>query len=287
MFCAIPPVDMANSHVGRGYGFGPNRLHTRMDQLHGGQDYSVAAHSPIVAALAGRVVLIGSDANRTTASAHGLMGYGNSVVIETRGAIPGMPNPFYALYAHMDGPPAVAVGQQVQAGTLLGHVGNTSNGQFAGLPFHLHLELRRRPYPSSYDHDTIDPNIMWQGVGVDLIGSHQEAGRRVGGTLQVRAGGPSDCRAGQASALSRIDPLHAYLRGLGVVYGPSTSGQASAGEQYLPPSTLSPNYPGVTADAPDVDPPDYSSLSSGGGTGAVIVVGAAALAALAIFGSSR
>lgn len=274
-FCALPPVDMASSHVGRGYGLGPNRLHTAMDQLHGGQDYSVSAHSPIVAAIPGRVVLIGSDANRTTASAHGLMGYGNSVVIETRGSVPGMPNPFYALYAHMDGPPVVTVGQSVQAGTLLGHVGNTSNGQFAGLPFHLHFELRRRPYPSSYDRDTIDPNIMWQGVGVDLVGSHQEAGRRVGGTLQVRAGGPSDCRTGQHSDLS------GYLALLG------ESGQASPGEQYVAPTLLSRNYPGVTADAPDVDPPDYSSVSQGSSTGAVIVAGAAAIALLAIFGSTR
>lgn len=271
-YCAIPPVDMATAHVGRGFGMGWDRRHTRMDQKHGGMDFTVSAGSPIIAAVPGRVVLVGSDANRTVASAGGLRGYGNSVVVETRGSIPGMPNPFYTLYAHMRAVPVVGVGQAVQAGTLLGYVGNTNNGQFPGMGSHLHFEQRRRAYPSSYDNDTIDPAIFWNAVGIDWIGNHQDAGRRTGGTLQVRVGGPSDCRAGGASSLSGLD----------VIYGPFTSGQASPGVQYIPPAALSPNYPGTTGPGPEVEPPEYESTSSGSSSGGLVWLGVGALVIAAL-----
>ncbi len=273
-YCALPPVNMESARVGRGYGFGWNRLRTVADQLHGGMDFAVARNSPIVAAVAGRVVLIGLDSNRTAASARGLRGYGNAVVVETRGSIPGMPNPFYTLYAHMRDVPLVSVGQTVQSGTLLGYVGNTSNGQFPGLASHLHFELRRRPFPSSYDRDTIDPAIFWTGLGIDWTGNRRDVGRLVGGTLLVRATGPSDCRAGATSVLAgfesefRAKNISGFSSGsdLAVVYGPYVGGQAGPGEQYIPPSQLAPNYPGTTALGPDVpEPPTYESASSSGG----------------------
>jgi murein DD-endopeptidase MepM/ murein hydrolase activator NlpD len=277
-FCAIPPVDLSVAHVGRGNGNGWNRLHTRADQYHAGLDFMAGRGSPIIAVAPGRVAAIGSDANRTAAG--GLRGYGNCVVIETRGNVPGMPNPFYTLYAHMGAAPLVSVGQSVQAGTPLGFVGSTTNGQFATMGPHLHLEFRRRPYPSSYDHDTIDPEIFFTGVGIDWTGWHREAERKVGGTLQVRVGGPSDCRGGATSSLS----------GFGVVYGPFTSGQASPGVQYIPAAALAPNYPGTTSPGPEVDPPEYESApsaSSSSSGSSMLWVGAAVLVLAAAWKANK
>ena len=47
-------------------------------------------------------------------------------------------NSYSTLYAHMNGTPAVSVGQQVSRGTILGHVGST--GYSTGN--HLHLEMK-------------------------------------------------------------------------------------------------------------------------------------------------
>ena len=293
-YCAIPPVDMAVGHVGRGYGMGFNRLHTRADQLHAGMDFMVGAGTPIHAPLAGRVVLVSRESGPGYNRA--MTGYGNAVVLqhdfvlpvpttplpgETRPPTRGLPTPFWTSYNHMRDAPLVTVGQRVTAGTQLGVVGNTNNASFPGMPAHLHVEVRKRAFPSSYDNDTINPDLLWASLGIDHTGAHREAERMVGGLLQARAGGPSDCRTGQTSVLS------GYLALLGEL---GDGGQASPGEQYIAPSALSSRYnagstPPTTA---DVDPPDYASTSSSsGGTGGVIVAGVAAVALLAIFGGTR
>lgn len=291
-YCAIPPVDMAVGHVGRGFGLGWNRLHTRADQHHGGQDYMVGPGTPIVAPIPGRVVLVSHESGPGYNRA--MTGYGNAVVLQhdfvlptpttplpgqTRPPTRGLPSPFWTSYNHMRDAPQVVVGQRVQPGTVLGYVGNTNNGSFPGMPPHLHVEVRRRAFPSSYDNDTIDPDLLWASLGIDHTGAHREAERMVGGLLQARAGGPSDCRAGQHTELSSIERI--YL---------GTGGQAGAGEQYVPPSALSPRYaPGTTAPiTPDVEPPDYSTTSSGGASSTGIVIGAAAaIGLLALWMRSR
>lgn len=293
LYCAIPPVDMASGHVGRGFGMGFNRLHTRADQMHAGQDYMIGAGTPIVAPIPGRVVLVSEESGPGYNRA--MTGYGNAVVLQhdfvlpvpttplpgqTRPPTRGLPTPFWTTYNHMRARPSVTVGQRVAPGTVLGYVGNTNNGSFPGMPAHLHVEVRKRIPPSSYDHDTIDPDLLWASLGIDHTGAHREAERMVGGLLQVRAGGPSDCRAGQHTELSAIERI--YL---------GTAGQAGPGEQYVPPSALSPRYaPGTTAPTTaDVDPPDYAATtSSGGGSGAGIVIGAAAaIGLLALWLRSR
>lgn len=281
-YCAIPPVDLTVARIGRGNGRGWNRLHTRADQYHAGLDFMAAAGSPIHAVCPGVVVGVGLDTNRPGQG--GLDGYGNCVVIECRYSLPtptsplpgqtrpparGMPNPFWVLYAHMQAPPLVRVGQRVTVGTLLGYVGNTTNGRFSGpnctLPPrqcgmgpHLHFEVRKSPYPSSYDNDTINPDLLFASLGIDRVGSHADAERQTGGQLLIRSGGPSDCRSGQATE----------LLGLG------QSGQASAGEQYVPPAAISTRYaPGTNAATiPDVDPPEYDSLQPSGTAGKAVAV---------------
>jgi len=274
-YCAIPPVDMAVGHVGRGYGMGWNRLHTRADQLHGGQDFMVGPGTPIHAPVAGRVVLVSHEDG--PGYNHAMTGYGNSVVLQHDFALPipttplpgqsrpptrGLPSPFWTSYNHMRDAPLVRVGQTVRAGDLLGYVGNTNNGSFPGMPPHLHVEVRKRAFPSSYDNDTIDPNLFWASLGIDLVGSHQEAQRRVGGTLMIRSAGPSDCGPGVAS------DLHGWL-------GQPTGGQASAGEQYVSPVSIESKYaPGsMPATVPDVDPPDYKAVQPSSGPSPVLIVG--------------
>lgn len=294
-YCAIPPVDMAVGHVGRGYGMGFNRLHTRADQLHGGQDFMVGAGTPIVAPLPGRVVLV--SRNEGPGYNRAMTGYGNAVVLQhdfqlptpttplpgqTRPPTRGLPNPFWTSYNHMRDAPLVAVGQRVSAGTQLGVVGNTNNGSFPGMPSHLHVEVRKRMFPSSYDNDTINPDLLWASLGIDHTGAHREAERMVGGVLQARTGGPSDCRAGQHSELAGISR---YLRGLG------DGGHAGAGEQpYVPPADLRSRYNG-SATPPttaDVDPPDYASVTTSGGSGSgPLIVGAAALVVLGLWAAQK
>lgn len=125
------------------------------------------------------------------------------------------------------------------------------------MPSHLHTEVRRRAFPSSYDHDTINPHLLWKSLGIDIVGGYHDAGRWVGGDLRVVAGGPSDCRGGHVTDLAE-------------------SGQRSAGEQYVSPAELSPIYTahGTTRPAPVIDPPDYEDAGLGpvGKTASGIVV---------------
>ena len=64
----------------------------------------------------------------------------------------------YWFYAHLDGPPTLAVGQRVEAGWEVGGVGNTGYGNVPGhkneFTYHLHLGIQRadgvwvNPYPT-------------------------------------------------------------------------------------------------------------------------------------------
>jgi hypothetical protein len=122
---------------------------------------------------------------------------------------------------------------------------------------HLHNELRIRPFPGSYDHDTIDPSILYQALGIDWIGGRTEIHRKVGGQFLIREGGPSDCRAGQ-----HPDSSFAGYRGLGSVpsgyVDPATSNVRS---KYTVFGTSRSNQ---NVESPALQPPDYAP---GGGAG--------------------
>lgn len=204
VYCAIPPLDQAATRIGRGYGLGYNRARTAADQLHGGMDFVADAGSPVLAPIPGTVVLVGHDSG--PGRIRGMGGYGNCVVLEHRFDVPGLPNPFWTSYNHLRAPSLLTVGQRVGTGDLIGQVGNTTNGQFAGMGSHLHFEVRRRPFPGSYERDTVDPAVLFAGLGVDVIGARREVQRMVGGQLLVREGGPSDCRAGITPTIAGLPP---------------------------------------------------------------------------------
>lgn len=278
-YCALPPLDQAATRIGRGYGLGYNRARTAADQLHGGMDFVADAGTPVVAVIPGTVSLVSRDAR----PARGMAGYGNAVVLQHDFALPGLPNPFWTSYNHLRDAPQLEVGQRVAVGQLVGLVGQTTNGQFRGMGPHLHFEVRRRPFPGSYDRDTVDPGILFAALGIDHVGARREVQRLVGGQLLVRASGPSDCRAGQRSELAGGD-LRAWL------------GSAPTG--YVDPSALRTKYTtfgtsrsNQNIESPALQPPDYAEMlarntnrPSGGSetvsSGVLIVGGVAAAGAL-------
>jgi hypothetical protein len=257
--CAIPPLDQAATRVGRGYGEGFNRERTSDDQLHGGMDFVADSGTPILAPIPGRVLFVSDDEGpRISSSAaeggargqvrrHG--GYGNSVVLVHDLDVPGLPRPFWTSYNHMRDPSTLTPGQAINAGDLLGYVGNTTNGQFRGMGSHLHMEVRRAAFPGvvgrdAYELDTVDPSILFAGLGIDWVEHRTEVRREVGGRLLIREDGPSGPAA--------CSGLRGISRGLGVV----PTG-------YVDPSRIRSKYTSKgggsgTIQVPrDVAPPDY------------------------------
>jgi murein DD-endopeptidase MepM/ murein hydrolase activator NlpD len=161
VYCAVTPI--VGGRIGRGYGRGYNRARTATNQLHGGQDFVATAGTPVLAPLPGRVVFVSSDTGpRITAEqakqgrvgqVRGMGGYGNAIVLQhdfqlpAPGVLPSRQNPpplpssFWTSYNHLQAPPSLRPGDRVTIGQQLGLVGNTTNGSFAGMGAHLHLEL--------------------------------------------------------------------------------------------------------------------------------------------------
>ena len=85
---------------------------------------------------------------------------GNHVITETAGT--------YALYAHLaPGSVAVARGQQVRAGEVLGRVGHTGNSTAPHLHFHLMDSadpLRARGIPCAFAAYLVERDGQWQAV---------------------------------------------------------------------------------------------------------------------------
>jgi hypothetical protein len=306
MTCAIPPLDQTEVLIGRGYGLGYNRERTSRDQLHAGMDFVASTGSPVLAPVDGVVDFVSSntgsrisaDAARggATGQVRQMGGYGNSVVLRHELAIPGLPNPFYTSYNHLSAvAPGIVPGARVTTGMLLGQVGNTTNGQFPGMGAHLHMELRRVPFPGSYARDTVDPNMLWSAVGIDWVGGRTEVERRVGGQLLIRADGPSGPTAcprtatGLAGASSRgWGPLVAASIPFGVPGVPFVGVRPSALDAYMnelphfayglgtvptgyvDPTRIKPTYarkgttqmPREGSPAADVMPPDYTAATA-------------------------
>ena len=94
--------------------------------IHAGIDLVADEGTPIYAAAAGKVIKASNDTSKDA---------GNAVWLEHKG--PDGKN-YYTVYMHMFGAPLVSQGQQIDAGTQLGALGNT--GHSTG--HHLHFEVR-------------------------------------------------------------------------------------------------------------------------------------------------
>lgn len=313
MTCAVPPLDQSLVRVGRGYGIGWDRGHNVTDQLHAGMDFDADEGSVVVAPISGQVVLV-SDSEGPPISAarakagergqvRGFSGYGNVVVLQHDVQLPGMPARFWTTYNHLQRPSELRAGQTVNRGDRIGYVGNTTNGRFRGMGAHLHLEVRRREPPGSYNYDTINPEQFFNAAGIDWVekvlepSGPREGRRFINGRLLVRAGGPSDpatCRRGAGVSalsdgladLSRLEGAFAASSGFAAV-PPGYVDPASSSLRTLYASrgtTSTTQTPRVTA--PEISPPDYPSASGedagtgggeGGGGGAVLLLGAGAV----------
>lgn len=258
-FCALTPIP--GGAIGRGFGRGYNRARTATNQLHAGQDFIASSGSPVYAPLPGRVVFVAANEGTNISAAQaaggavgrvrGMGGYGNAVVLQhdfqlpAPGTLPSGQNPpalpatFWTSYNHLS-TIGVRAGDTVQIGQQLGTVGNTTNGQFAGMGAHLHFEVRKRAFPGNYNADTVDPNVLWYSLGFGNPGARLEVQRTVGGSILPRVGGPSDCAPGQSTE----------LRGLLGAFGDVPPGFVD----------LKDRYPAATSTAPatEVEPPDYA-----------------------------
>jgi murein DD-endopeptidase MepM/ murein hydrolase activator NlpD len=296
VFCAVPPLDQAATRVGRGYGLGYNRARTAVDQLHGGTDFVADRGTPVVAPAPGVVALVGTDSG--TGSVRSMRGYGNFVVLEHRFNVQGLPNPFWTGYMHLRDAPVLRVGQRIGTGDLLGPVGNTTNGQFSGMGAHLHFEVRRRPYPGSYERDTVDPDLLFAGMGIDRVGARREVQRLVGGQLLIRQSGPSDCRAGVTPTIAGPADFcpHGWMGGPCPVCSTGLGALGTVPAGYIDPSLLRTKYDkygsSVTTksiDDPSLAPPDYKTkllevggdkaAGAAGGNGFALVAGAGIIGA--------
>ena len=95
-----------------------------------------------------------------------MAGYGNVVVIYHED------EDLWVVYAHLHSI-NVEPGMRVEAGHVLGTVGNTSNRRFPGMAVHLHLEVRERsedggaPIPGPYRVNNINPQTWLASHGVE------------------------------------------------------------------------------------------------------------------------
>lgn len=131
---------------------------------------------------------------RDNDTARAFSGYGNGVVVNHGDGT-------WALYAHMDQARA-AQGQRVEPGVTLGVMGNTSNGKFAGMPVHLHVELRRAkrdgtsPFPGPYRTYNLDPRPWLEQKGLRF--AHR-------GGFEIQPGSEMDTTRSIWSQLGGVD----------------------------------------------------------------------------------
>jgi hypothetical protein len=153
MRCGVSPT--SSGQIGRGFGSARGRT-TGVARLHAGLDFVAARNEKVRAPWAGTCVLVGADDVRRGP----LDGYGNAVVVHS----PDLG--VYWLFAHLAGRPWVTVGERVEAGRVVGQVGSTNNGKFAGMGAHLHLETSTIPWPKGYGRLSIDPAGVFERIGL-------------------------------------------------------------------------------------------------------------------------
>jgi hypothetical protein len=155
MRCGVSPT--SSGQIGRG--FGPARGRTGgAPRLHAGVDFVAARGEKIRAPWPGTCVLVASDDVRRGP----LDGYGNAVVVHS----PDLG--VYWLFAHMAGRPWVVEGERIDTGRVLGQVGSSNNGKFAGMGPHLHLETATRAWPQGYGRSSIDPVGVFERIGLTV-----------------------------------------------------------------------------------------------------------------------
>jgi hypothetical protein len=161
-----PPVDPSRSRRASGFGVRTGRT-SGNPTFHAGLDFRGSCGDPIFAAEDGVVEYVGQDAG----SDRRIGGYGNVIAIRH-------PSGQRTVYAHLSRV-LTAVGARVEAGKLIGRIGNTTNGKFPGMGCHLHFEVRQpgrgeaAPFPGPYRAYNIDPEPWLNVRGVRIAHNGQ------------------------------------------------------------------------------------------------------------------
>jgi len=159
-----PPVAGPRGYVGDPFGW---RTRPHGPDLHTGIDIGGPRGWPILAVLPGVV--------RGVYSTGELDRYGNTIVLEHARARDGAR--LFSLSAHMLGRPPLVVGQAVNAGQLIGAIGDTAgrsardgrardDARTQGP--HLHFEMLTRWPARGRDLDRIDPALVLEPLGLVL-----------------------------------------------------------------------------------------------------------------------
>lgn len=157
------------------YGIRPGRV-SRLPTFHAGIDLGPAGRpgtTPIYAVAAGVVERLPRDAELRGP----FNGYGNAVVLRHVGSDAG----WWTFYAHMHRhasylPQFMDRGLVLPAGAIVGFIGATTNGKFAGMGPHLHFEVRHAksdgssPLPGPYRTNNVDPQAWLAERGVTFDG---------------------------------------------------------------------------------------------------------------------
>jgi murein DD-endopeptidase MepM/ murein hydrolase activator NlpD len=150
---------LPHGHVSSG--FGMRQLPGEEEKMHMGIDIISDKGTPVRAALAGTVVDMSTDGQRT--------GYGNVVILQhTEGAL--------TMYAHLDRfAPAIHIGAVVPQGAVIGYVGQTHLPQTGDMPAHLHFEVHENAVWSPTGRLTVNPEVPARFEPIAWLAQHGRA----------------------------------------------------------------------------------------------------------------
>ncbi|MDR1468293.1 MAG: M23 family metallopeptidase [Spirochaetaceae bacterium] len=118
----IWPIRGGIGHISQSFGENPNPF-TGENYIHRGIDLSTYRQGdPVVATADGQVVSVAWDA----------VGFGNYVIIRHK-------HGFYTRYGHLQSTARVKIGQQVEQGDVIGHIGNTGRSTGPHLHYEVHI----------------------------------------------------------------------------------------------------------------------------------------------------
>ena len=218
--CPVPPLEPSRARVSSPYGM---RQRPSGRRFHYGIDIAARVGEPV------RAVLPGVVTHATANGARGFGGYGHTVVLRHAGG-------FWTLHAHLSRL-GVEVGQVVQAGDVVGYVGQTDGrdgrpGTF-GVPPHLHFEVRTRSLPAAYGEGNHDPVPWLEALGIG-VGSDRR--------FRIIPGSFADCGAARPTVVSP---------------SPATPPPQTPSPPIAAP--LPPQAPSVPAPAPSIPAPPVSA----------------------------
>jgi len=158
---------VASSPLPASYGMGSDFGYRRSGRtgrrtFHAGIDFGAERGTPVYAVRRGVVETVARERVRAN-----FTGYGNAIVLHHAD------DARWSFYAHLD-EVLVEQGQVVEAGALIGRVGNTTNRQFRGMGTHLHFEVRvaqldgSSPFPGPYRRNNVDPAAWLAELGVHV-----------------------------------------------------------------------------------------------------------------------